>query len=287
MSKPEFGLPYPLNHEDINGVSWEYISTEKRDKTFVLLPGGGQTAESNYRFIRALEPSYRVIAPTIHEVESIAEFNRALNSILNKEKVDNVILYGLSMGGNLAQTYARDYPERIQGLILSHTCTPKSDTYRRKVIQPLCLVSVLLPVIPDSLIKFATKFSGKIQGTDRKTITKYFVPTDPQERGYTKAILEDYYKNFLDKKLLRTTIKIHQDLYRQVLSPRDFNYLQDRILILRTDNDPLMQDDGDFLNVYPRATVHVFEGTGHLTFQLQEDKIIQVIQNFLKSKNLK
>jgi pimeloyl-ACP methyl ester carboxylesterase len=286
MNHLESDLPYPLTHQKINGVSWEYITTAKQDKAFVLLPGGGQTAESNYHLIRAFEREYQVITLTIHDVNSINEFNFALNQILDKENVNKIILYGLSMGGNLAQTYARDNPEKILGLILSHTCTPKSESYKNKVLKPLNMVNIILPVIPNSFIKFATHFSGNIQGLDQKSIRRYFVPVSEEDKRFNKAIRNDYYANFLDKTLVKTTINIHRDFAKQILKPEDYTYLDDRILILRTDNDPLMQDEGDFQYVYPNAKVKEFKDTGHLTFQLREKEIIEVINQYREAKKL-
>jgi hypothetical protein len=72
-------LPYPLLYLEYQGKQWEYISAG-RGSVFVILPGGGETAESNFRLIRSLAKQYKVIVPTIYDVDSIDEFNAALNS---------------------------------------------------------------------------------------------------------------------------------------------------------------------------------------------------------------
>ena len=274
-------LPYPLSYKTIDGVEWEYISTGKGKDTIVILPGGAQTDESNFRFIRAFEDNYREIVLTIHNLDSTQEFNIVLNKILDTEKAQKVILYGLSMGGVLAQTFARDNPNRVKALIISHSCTPNSQTYKREIIVPLKLVKMALPIISDWLIRFISRFAAQIQGVSKSDTTKYFVPTNEQDSRYYQMIMQDYYRNFLDKRLLQTTIRIHLDFFKQELNPEDFSYLKRKVLILRTDNDRLMQDDGDFKRVYPAAQVHTFLGTGHLSFYYQMEKMVEVIKVFL------
>lgn len=46
---------------------------------------------------------------------------------------------------------------------------------------------------------------------------------------------------------------------------RDLSDWKGKLLIIRTDNDPLAQDDGVFKRYYPTARVISFNETGHLT----------------------
>lgn len=63
----------------------------------------------------------------------------------------------------------------------------------------------------------------------------------------------------------------------------DLKDWKSKILIIRTDNDPLAQDDGMFKIYYPEAEVVSFQETGHLTPFIQFEKMVEVINLFLKS----
>ena len=271
---------YSPSHLNFKGKNWEYIVTGK-GKALVIFPGGGETAESNFRLIRSLENSYRIIIPTIYDVDSIHEFNEAINAILQKENIKNFILYGLSIGGLLAQTYTRDNPNRVTALALSHACTPLSSTYKKRIIYPLKITNIFLPVTSNSFIKLANRFAMKIQGSSNNIELKYPIIYTPQDQEYWRLIMTDYHKKFFNKRLIQTWVNIHLDFSKQTLNPQDFSYLKNKILILRTNNDPLMQDEGDFKRVYPDAEVYTFKDTGHLTSYYQFDLLVKVLRDFL------
>lgn len=281
MTKVSQKFPYPLRTFNHEGKEWEYITTGK-GKAFVILPGGGETAESTFRLIKNLENTYRVIVPTIYNVDTINEFNSVLNAILDKEKVDTAILYGLSLGGLLAQVYARDNKIRVKVLIISHACTPRSKTYQRKNLLPLRLLQKVLTFIPNWFIKFAVRFAGVAQGKNHQISTKYVVNLSSKDKEYYKVIMEDYYSRFFNRRLLQTWISLHQEFSKQDLAPENYSYLKHKVLVLRTDNDPLMQDEGDFKRLYPTAEIHTFKDTGHLTFYYQLESVVEVIKEFLQ-----
>jgi len=281
MTKVSQKFPYPLRTITHECKVWEYIATGK-GKTFVILPGGGESAESTFRLIRSLENTYRVIVPTIYDVDSMSEFTSVLNALLNKEKANTIILYGLSLGGLLAQVYARDHKKKVEALIISHACTPRSKTYQRKNLLPLRLLQKFLPCIPNRLIQFAVRFAGVVQGENPKISKKYPVNLSRKDKEYYKVIMDEYYRRFFDKRLLQTWIGLHHEFSKQELLPENYSYLKGKVLILRTDNDPLMQDEGDFKRLYPTAKVHTFKDTGHLTFYYQLESMAEVIKQFLQ-----
>jgi hypothetical protein len=66
--------------------------------------------------------------------------------------------------------------------------------------------------------------------------------------------------------------------------PGDLRDWIGKILIIRTDNDPLAQDDGVFEEYYPTAQVYTFYKTGHLTPFIQTEQMVKVIKDFLTMK---
>jgi pimeloyl-ACP methyl ester carboxylesterase len=278
----DFYAIHPLKKVVIKNSAWEYITCGSGKKTLLIFPGGGQTAQSNFNLIKELENDYKIIAITIYSVDFIDEFSEAVNMILEKESINKVYLYGLSLGGLLAQSYLRRNKDRVEKVILSHACAPKSPTYENKVIRPLRVLSAFLPLVPDGLIKLITKrFGGKVQGTS-KNITAPKVKFDDQAIELMKAFDQDFYQNYLNKRLLKTWINLHMEFYgKEQFSATDLEDWTGKILILRTDNDPLMQDDGEFKKLYPDAQVYTFKETGHLSFHYQFDEMMKVIKEFL------
>lgn len=284
MTMENFYFSHPIKKVTIDGNKWEYITCGKGEKTLLVFPGGGQTAQLNFNIIKEMENEFKIIAVTIHSIDSIDEFNKAVNHILEKESAGKVYLYGLSIGALLAQSYLRRNKERIEKVILSHGCAPGSLTYEKKVIRPLRIIKIFSPVIPEWLIKLITKkFAGQVQ---RGFKNKPILPPrlDGQTLKLLKTFTDDFYENYLDKRLLKTWINLHLDFYNnEKFCANDLNGWKGKILILRTDNDPVMQDDGEFKKLYPHALVHTFKGTGHLSFYYKSDEMIKIMKNFLRT----
>src|SRR5258708_435379 len=158
----------PLKHLTFAGQDWEYLIKGSGKMGMLVFPGGGQYAQSQYKTAEAFSNKYKVIIPTIYGIYSIKDCCDGVNKILDDEKVDKVVVYGLSIGALLAQSYTKRNLGKVQALIISHGSTPTSLTYKRKIIQPLQLLNLALPVIPSALVKLiAKKWAGRIQGISR------------------------------------------------------------------------------------------------------------------------
>lgn len=277
-------FPYSIKTIKINNKDWEYISEGEGNRALLIFPGGGQIAQSTFDLIETFCNSYKVIAITVYDVDTIVEFCEAVNMILEKEGVNDVILYGLSQGGMLVQSYLRRNKERAQALIISHSIAPKSASYPRRIIIPLTLLNIFLPFIPASLIKYvAQRLSGKIQGVTNENHKKLLPQMDRRKEELSNFFTKEFITKYLTKRLLMTWINLHFDFYHnEKFTPNDLSDWKGKVLILRTDNDPLAQDDGEFAKLYKEARVYTFHGTGHLTFYYQSEKIIEVIKNFLE-----
>lgn len=275
----KFYKSYSLKKINIKNKTWEYISCGEGKETLLLLPGGGQTAQGNFRLIQAFENKYKVIIPTIYAVDSIDEFCFAINSILEKEQTKKIIIYGLSIGGLMAQSYLKRNKEKVSLLILSHCCTPKSRLYRRKII-PLLRLSFLLPIIPQSFFVFLLRhFAGKAQNAP--TVPENISPDTNNIKVFTMLFNEEFIKKYFTKRLLTTWANLHKDFVNETFSVQDFSDWKGRVLVLRSDNDPLMQDEGEFKKIYPNVTEYVFHNTGHVAYYYAFPEMVKVMKQFL------
>lgn len=84
---------------------------------------------------------YRIIAPDLRgygesEILSdktmLEEFARDITALLDKLKVENIILCGLSMGGQILFEFYRLFPQRVRALILADTFAQLDDAERKQ-----------------------------------------------------------------------------------------------------------------------------------------------------------
>ena len=73
-------------------------------------------------------------------------FAEDLDALLAALAVERPVLCGLSMGGLVAQTYAAKYPDRVAGLILADTFTPRILTRGEWFLRRIVLNALIPPV---------------------------------------------------------------------------------------------------------------------------------------------
>lgn len=89
----------------------------------------------------AFSPKYRIIAPDLRgygESEAVAdktmleEFARDIEALLDELKVENIVLCGLSMGGQILFEFYLLFPQRVRALILADTFAQLDDAERKQ-----------------------------------------------------------------------------------------------------------------------------------------------------------
>jgi pimeloyl-ACP methyl ester carboxylesterase len=269
----------------IDGHEKYYVVGGKGKTAFLIFPGSGQDALSCYDLVDEFEKEYKVIAVNYDDIYSVESFFEYIQAILKQERVEKVILYGLSLGGFLAQHYVRRYKESVKFLILSHCGTTKSKTIIRQIVIPGKILYFFIPIIPQKVLNALFKpLAGRVQ-TGKSHVRKLYhkhASKENLERRYDFARKTTF--SFIDKNYIRTLYQIGTDMERleKNFTSSDLQDWKGKMLILRTDNDPLTQDDGMFLVYYPEASVVTFGITGHLTPFIQFEKMVEEIHHFLQ-----
>ncbi|MBK6921341.1 MAG: alpha/beta hydrolase [Deltaproteobacteria bacterium] len=102
--------------------------TGKGERTLVLIHGLGSSMPAWQRNIDALAQRYRVVAIDLpgygkstkgNYAYSMAFFAQAVRGVVRELQLGRVTLVGHSMGGQIAMTYALDYPEDVEALVLT------------------------------------------------------------------------------------------------------------------------------------------------------------------------
>lgn len=280
----EFIKKHPEKTLKINHVAGKYIIGGKSDIGFLIFPGGGQDMYSSYDLIEAYEDKYKVISLSITGFSDLKTFFSFINKILEKEKINKVIVYGLSLGGFIAQHYVKANNKKVIKLILSHTATTKSKPVIKKVIIPGKILHFFLPIIPIALLRYlAKKNAGRIQAGHSNILDlwkKYASKSNSEKRT---EFSNRFGLDFLNREYLNSFHRLGTNMEKEEKT-WDTNILKDwskNILIIKAIDDPLAQDDGMLKKYYPKAKEYVFKGTGHLTPFIQFENMKKVIDDFI------
>jgi pimeloyl-ACP methyl ester carboxylesterase len=262
----------------------EYVVGGKGKTAFLIFPGSGQDALSCFDLVGEFEKKYKAVAISytgFYDLDSLFCF---VNKILDKEKVDNVVLYGLSLGGFIAQHYVRRYPDKVVKLILSHSGSTKSKTIVRKVSRPGKFFYKIVPLIPQKFLnKIFIPVAGRMQSgkSNFRALYEKYSSKENLERRIEFSKKNTF--SMIDKNYLKTVYSLGTEMERveNKFSNKDLSGWKGKILILRTENDPLAQDDGMFKHYYPKAKVVTFKETGHLTPFIRFEQMAFEINKFL------
>jgi pimeloyl-ACP methyl ester carboxylesterase len=118
----DFRAAHRQQEIEAGGHRWRFITGGSSEPAVVLIAGAGGTAESMFTVHAALEPKHHVISIGIPgAVATIAETVAGIEAILDHLGIRRAVIVGHSLGGMVAQLFARTYPERVAGLVLANT----------------------------------------------------------------------------------------------------------------------------------------------------------------------
>jgi pimeloyl-ACP methyl ester carboxylesterase len=97
--------------------------------TIILLPSFGLTSRSYNQFGNFLSSNYHVIIPDLFKGQSInkkiassfEDYSELLNSFIDKLKINNIYLIGISYSGMEAFKFVQKHPRKIKKLLLIST----------------------------------------------------------------------------------------------------------------------------------------------------------------------
>lgn len=126
--------------KQIRGIKMGYDETGKGIP--LLFVHGHPFDRSMWREqIKAFASKYRIIAPDLRgygeseitsDVTMLEEFALDVAALLDDLKVEDIVLCGLSMGGQIAFEFYRLFPKRVRALILADTFAQLDDTERKQ-----------------------------------------------------------------------------------------------------------------------------------------------------------
>jgi pimeloyl-ACP methyl ester carboxylesterase len=259
---------------NINGVEWEYETAGRGREAMLLFHGAVGGAETMSALAEGFADEFRTIAPTVADVNTLDEVCDAASAILDREHVARAHVFGGSFGGLVAQALLKRRPAQVETLTLLSTGAPDRKTGART-----SRTSKLLRLIPFPLTRALMKME-----MSRHLNTP--APPDAAERiAESKRRLEDYFDRRLTKRTLLSRVAISLDFnLRESYSAGDHDTWPGRVLIVESDNDPMIPDSERqrLRDTYPRAMVCTFPGAGHMIPLLQPEALTGLVKAFIK-----
>ncbi len=214
--------------------------------TVLFIHGMGGTYDIWWQQLQHFEKTHRVIAFTLPaEVSTLAEVERGVQALLDRERVDQLVVVGTSMGGYIAQYLMMRMPHRLRGVVMGHTFPPNA--FIRKRHRLLAGMLRLLPAVAIKYYGWHVYRTRVFPAAGDDPLVRCFLLSKPfSKRGF----LNRY-------RIIVEPFALDPERYRSI--PK---------CIFESDNDPLVPAAlRDALKAnYPEAHVTTFHGAGHFPY---------------------
>lgn len=129
------------------GFTWSVLMGGAGSRAALLLHGSHADGESLFAMMMDMERDWRVITPTYPDgVSDVAQIVDGLASLLNAQAIAPALVVGYSLGGYVAQTFARRHAKQVSGLALLHTGGPAPSAARSAAWQNALLTAIPEPI---------------------------------------------------------------------------------------------------------------------------------------------
>ena len=242
---------------------------------FVILHGL-YGAGSNFNGVaRRLSASFRVYTPDLRnhggsghrDSMDYREMAHDIEHFLDMNCLERVIMLGHSMGGKIAMTFAHDYPERLDDLIIVDVAPIEYDLGHYDLQDKLASVDIR-------------------QFDCRRDVDRYFASLIPED-GVRRFLLKNLVVDSRQGNRWRTNMDvISRDLYKILAPPPvepDWTY-QDRALFVYGEESPYFVEEMQqaVVDMFPEATFTGIEGVGHWV-HMDEDLFVEVLMQYLET----
>ena len=266
----DFRATHPATCTTVKGIEWKYIACGRGERALLILPGLLGIGEMSFEQILAFQNVYRVVAPSYpFTIASVQQLIRGIAGILDAEHIDRTHVLGGSYGGMMAQCLVRQYPDRVDRLVLSHTGVPRPD----RAVKNRRFLAVLR-FLPMRLLRAMLRLSTHRSLADAPEFRVFW-------ETYSNEVICQITRADL---LARYRVAIDFD-FSCAFAPDDLEGWPGRILILEGDNDPVAETPAReaLRALYPQASVHTFCGSGHVASISKLDEYTAVIRDFQRS----
>lgn len=263
-----FRSAHSVREATVGGARWAYLDAGAGPETLVVLPGGLRLAEPAFDIIEALAGERRIIVPDYPPLATLEALADGLAGLLAQLGAVRVDLMGSSLGGMVAQVFARRHSERLHRLILVTTFPPRLER-----VASLRRQRRLVSWLPGWLL--------------RRVMTRAyqsFTTPSPADKAFWDAYMAEAVATRLTRAdFLATQANVIDFHARYRFAPGELGEVEGRSLVLDSDDDPVVTlDEREALRaLYPSASHRRLAGAGHTMFLSQPEPAIAALRAFL------
>lgn len=255
----------------------EYVASG-RGPALLAFHGAIGNADSMAWFVRAFSSRFQVIVPSLGDTDDVDEFCRRVNAVLHQEQVSHAIVFGISFGGLLAQSFVRRHPERVDRLILMSCGAP-----RYAAASMFRAASWIARTLPLPAVRWLTSLF----------LSRRLVHA-PDARGAIRRALAAHRRRLesaadgVNRELMVGRFRIAADVHR---AERDIRAALEawrgRILLLMASDDPLFSPRARnrIGEAFPQSQLHTFPHGGHLIPLFNAEEMRQIVIRFASEDN--
>jgi pimeloyl-ACP methyl ester carboxylesterase len=214
----------------IDNLTWRYYILGK-GRPILWLTGGIRRAALGFEFMEQLAKNHTIIAPDYPPIQTIQQFNTAIDTIMHTENISTFTLAGQSYGGMLAQGYLAHKGEAVKRLILSNT-GPVSAI--GKIWFPILdMVIALVRILPENRVK-------KMLANQ---LLKHIDVPESERREWINIITDIMQKEFTRADALSHFVVAVDMLKSGLISPIAYRNWTGHVVILSAKNDPTQRKE--------------------------------------------
>jgi pimeloyl-ACP methyl ester carboxylesterase len=193
--------------------------------------------------------------------------------VLEKEKIDDVILFGGSGSGITAQVFFYRYHPRVRGMILTNTVAPGKSGTRTPT-------TILLRLLPAALLKYVLK-KRLLKPLNLDNVPQDLIP----RLELTRSLLDESFDARFSKRKL--TLELNNALRfndEGIIEPEALRDWKGRILIITSEDDAGYSGSKSLSQRLPNSELCVLEeGYGHLAPAVKSQEVRKAIDDFISS----
>jgi pimeloyl-ACP methyl ester carboxylesterase len=254
----------------INDLTISYIDEGNGKEAVVLLHGFCGSAAYFEKIIPVLSKKYRVIAPSLRghgkssavsDPYTIEDMATDIYQLLNNLEINNVVMFGHSLGGYVTLAFADRYPENLSGFSLIHsTAHPDNDEAKQSRninIELICEYGIE-PLIEGLVPKLFASSHVKTMSEEVELVKEIGLNTSVTgAKGALKAMRDRPDRNFV---------------LRETKVP---------VLLIAGKDDQIIPQEKVFSEENPLIERVIMGDTGHMGMVERPEKLVLIMSEFL------
>lgn len=279
----DFNRKYPTQTTELSTgklFTYRYYKKPTATATIILLTGGIGLSDLLYLHFEKFAETFSVLTFDYQiQFKDNNEFARAVAELLQILK-EKVWLVGQSLGGIVAQIIAANYPENIEGIVLSNTCSLEKDMgedaylHLMNMIKGQRKVKKLLSVIPFALYKKLMKWA----------VVKKKTGSFSQEEKLLMENLCNAMVQLLTKPYSYHMIDFLIDAHNHFgMSKKTFQIWDNKVLLILSEDDNVFNQPckDSLIHIMTNPTVITDIAGGHLALLVNPDKYVDTICSYI------